>query len=135
MIAYLDASALVKLTRHERETGTLRAFVKGCDAVASEIVATETLRAVSRLADEIGMPLRDLVESALTALEEVALIIVETGTLVRAGLMPGAHLRSLDAIHIATAVSLGDVDVFITYDDRQAAAARLAGLRTASPGA
>jgi predicted nucleic acid-binding protein len=53
---------------------------------------------------------------------------------VRAGAIEGSFLRSIDAIHIATAQGLGDVDVFVTYDERQAAAARLAGFRTISPG-
>jgi len=48
--------------------------------------------------------------------------------------LEGAHLRSLDAIHIATAVEVGGVDVFVTYDERQAAAARIAGFRTIAPG-
>jgi len=52
---------------------------------------------------------------------------------------PGAFaepaLRALDAIHIASATDLSPLDGFVTYDERQAAAARLAGLRTLSPGA
>lgn len=45
------------------------------------------------------------------------------------------HLRTLDAIHLATALSIGDPDLeFITYDDRQAEAARAAGLKVVQPG-
>jgi predicted nucleic acid-binding protein len=57
------------------------------------------------------------------------------GTLLRqAGLMGPAHMRSLDAIHIAAAMSLGpDLGVVITYDDGLAAAAELLGLQVASP--
>lgn len=135
MIAYLDASAVVKLTRREQETNELRLFVGECDTVASEIVLTEVLRAARREAGEATALLGDLLEGALTALEEVTLIMVKTATLARAGLVEGMHLRSLDAIHIATAASLGDVDFFVTYDERQAASARLAGLTTISPGA
>jgi hypothetical protein len=43
-------------------------------------------------------------------------------------------LRALDAIHIATAVDLSPLDGFVSYDERQSAAAPLAGLRTLSPG-
>lgn len=45
------------------------------------------------------------------------------------------HLRSLDAIHVMTALNLEAIEAFMTYDKRQAAAARLAGLPTVSPGA
>jgi predicted nucleic acid-binding protein len=51
-----------------------------------------------------------------------------------AGLLPGAHLRSLDALHVAAAVQ-GDCRTLVTYDARQAEAARAAGLRVVSPGA
>lgn len=44
-------------------------------------------------------------------------------------------LRALDAIHVASAAALDPIEAFVTYDERQAAAARLAGLRTTSPGA
>jgi predicted nucleic acid-binding protein len=44
------------------------------------------------------------------------------------------QIRSLDAVHLATALSIGvDLD-FVTYDDRQAVAAREAGLRVVQPG-
>jgi predicted nucleic acid-binding protein len=45
-----------------------------------------------------------------------------------------AALLALDAIHVASAVALDPIEAFVTYDERQAAAARLAGLRTMSPG-
>ena len=57
----------------------------------------------------------------------------EAETLVRAGRYEGS-MRALDAIHVASAEAVGAVDVFVTYDERQAAAARLAGLRTIAPG-
>ena len=70
----------------------------------------------------------------MSVMADVVLIMMQTATIVRAGVIEGMSLRTLDAIHIATAVGLGDVDVFVTYDERQAEAARLAGLRTVSPG-
>ncbi|MGI9186946.1 MAG: type II toxin-antitoxin system VapC family toxin [Gaiellales bacterium] len=135
MIAYLDASALVKLLRAEPESDALRTFVRGCDTVSSEIVATEVLRTATREAAGSGSDLGELIEGAMVVMEEVVLIMARTATLVRAGLLEGMHLRALDAIHIATATSLGDVDLFVTYDERQAASAQLAGLTTISPGA
>lgn len=135
MIAYVDASALVKLFREEAASAQLREFLRDCEVVASEIAITEVLRAVRREAAVVGDVLGDLIERAIASLEEVLLIIPEAAMLVRAGLLEGDHLGSLDAIHIATAAGLGEVDVFVTYDDRQAAAAKLAGLVVASPGA
>ncbi len=135
MIAYLDASALVKLLRAEVESDALRAFVRGCDTVSSEIVATEVLRIATREAGGSHGELSGLIENAMIVMEEVMLIMVRTATLVRAGVLEGTRLRALDAIHIATAMSLGTVDLFVTYDERQAASARLAGLTTISPGA
>ena len=53
----------------------------------------------------------------------------------KAAELGSATLRSLDAIHIATALAVGDRDLqFVTYDDRQAGAARQAGLRVVQPG-
>jgi predicted nucleic acid-binding protein len=43
-------------------------------------------------------------------------------------------LRALDAIHVAAAISAAPLDAFVSYDERQSAAARLAGLRTIAPG-
>lgn len=51
-----------------------------------------------------------------------------------AGALAEPMLRALDAIHVATAASLGPIESFVSYDERQSAAARLAGLPTAAPG-
>ncbi len=52
-----------------------------------------------------------------------------------AGSTGGTALRALDAIHVASALRLGrEVETFVTYDDRQAVAARTAGLAVAAPG-
>ena len=135
MIAYLDASAVVKLMLQEPETDELRSFVRGCEPVSSEIVVTEVLRAAQRGPISDAAARGDLVESAMGAMEELTLVMAQTSTFARAGMIDGHHLRSLDAIHIATAQGIDCVDIFVTYDDRQAAAARLAGFATISPGA
>ena len=135
MIAYLDASALVKLFREETGSDRLREFVRDCEIVTSEIAMTEVLRAVRRESGQLADAMGDLIERAIASMEELLLIMPETAMLVRAGLLEGDHLGSLDAIHVAAAAGLGAVDVFVTYDMRQAAAASLAGLTTASPGA
>ena len=53
--------------------------------------------------------------------------------LLAAGAVSEPSLRALDAIHVVAAAGLAPIDAFVTYDERQAAA-RLAGLRTISPG-
>jgi predicted nucleic acid-binding protein len=58
---------------------------------------------------------------------------VDRPLLAAAGALGEPALRALDAIHVASAVGLQPIDTFVTYDERQAAAARLAGLRTIAP--
>jgi predicted nucleic acid-binding protein len=67
--------------------------------------------------------------------EALGLLPLDRALLLAAGALAEPALRALDAIHVAAAVALGPLDGFIGYDERQAAAARLAGLRTYSPGA
>ena len=54
--------------------------------------------------------------------------------LAAAGALTKPALRALDAIRLAAAIDLSPIDAFVSYDERQSAAARLAGLRTVSPG-
>jgi predicted nucleic acid-binding protein len=54
--------------------------------------------------------------------------------LLAAGAVTEPALRSLDAIHVVVAAILSPIDGFVSYDERQAAAARLAGFRTVAPG-
>jgi predicted nucleic acid-binding protein len=134
-VVYLDSSAIGKLAFEEDGSELLAEYIDSCDVVSSDIALTEVTRTARRIASEYpSNVLGDLLEKIMIAMEEMVLIMVETRTLVRAGALEGSFLRSLDAIHIATALGLGDVDAFVTYDERQAAAARLAGFRTISPG-
>jgi predicted nucleic acid-binding protein len=64
----------------------------------------------------------------------VGLLPLDRALLIAAGALAEPALRALDAIHVAAAVDLSPLDAFLTYDERQAAAARLAGLRTVGPG-
>ena len=68
-------------------------------------------------------------------LDAVALFPIDRPLLTAAGSLDEPALRTLDAIHVAAAVDLGPLDAFVSYDERQSAAARLAGLRTIAPGA
>jgi predicted nucleic acid-binding protein len=132
---YADASALVKLVRDEPESGPLLAFLADSDLVSSELVLTEVPRAIRRAAArDPRLTLDVLVGRAGETLDGVGLLPLDRALLLAAGALAEPALRALDAIHVASAVDLGPLDGFVTYDERQAAAARLAGLRTFSPG-
>jgi predicted nucleic acid-binding protein len=134
-IFYADASALLKLVREEPESGALRAYLAGADLVSSELVLTEVPRAVRRAAaHDPGLPLDLLMERAGELIDALALRPLDRALLAGAGALAEPALRALDAIHVASAVDLDPIEAFVTYDERQAAAARLAGLRTMAPG-
>ena len=133
---YVDASALVKLIRDEPESEVLRAFLADADLVSCELVLTEVPRAIRAAASrDPRVPLELLLDRAGDLLDAVALLPVERAVLVAAGALTEPVLRALDAIHVVAAAAASPLDAFVTYDERQAAAARLAGLRTVRPGA
>lgn len=131
---YADASALVKLVRDEPESAALRSFLAGADIVTSELVLTEVPRAIRRAAaDDPGLVAQPLLGRAGELLESVALIPLDRALLLAAGALEEPWLRTLDAIHVTAAAGVAPLDAFVTYDERQAAAARLTGLRTVAP--
>jgi predicted nucleic acid-binding protein len=132
---YLDASALVKLVRAEPETDELRAFLADDDLLSSELALTEVPRAIRRAAaHDPALAPEPLMARAGEILDAVALLPVDRPLLSAAGALEESALRALDAIHLASAIDLSPIDAFVSYDERQGAAARLAGLRTLSPG-
>lgn len=136
---YLDTSALVKLVWREPETPSLVLFMQGGEWVSSELTLVELPRALRRAAAwDSALALTALLDRANEVLAAVALVRVTTALLQAAGAVPEPRLRSLDAVHVASALDIAQVtslDGFISYDLRQAAAARLCGLRTFAPGA
>ncbi|MGC1164542.1 MAG: type II toxin-antitoxin system VapC family toxin [Solirubrobacterales bacterium] len=134
-VCYADASALVKLVREEVESRALRTYLEGADLVSSELVLTEIPRAVHRaVGHDPALPLDLLLDRAGALIDALALRPLDRALLVGAGALAEPALRALDAIHVASAVDLGPIEAFVTYDERQAAVARLAGLRTMAPG-
>ena len=134
-VFYADASALVKLVREEAESAALRTYLDGADLVSSELILTEIPRAVRRaVAHDPALPLDLLLERAGKLVDALALRPLDRVLLSGAGALVEPALRALDAIHVASAVDLDPIEAFVTYDERQAAVARLAGLRTMSPG-
>jgi uncharacterized protein len=126
---YLDSSAIVKLIARELETVALVEAVRADpDVVSSELAVTEVVRAVARVG---GGTTR-----AASVLDGIAVVPVDGAILRDAATLQPRSLRTLDAIHLATALSLGrDLDVVITYDQRLSAAASRVGLTVSSPGA
>ena len=126
--AYLDASALVKLVLEERETAALRSFLAGHpQRFTNRVAVVEVARAVGRLPASRHAPVDE-------AFDGVAVIELHEEVARRAGGVELASLRSLDAIHLASALTLAnELAVFVTYDTRQADAARAAGLTVESP--
>jgi len=129
---YLDSSAFVKIIVTEPETAALRAFLgerQGRRFVSSALLRAEALRAVRHL----GAPALFAVREAL---RRVDLVGIDDRILDAAGILEPANLRTLDAIHIASALALGDdLDSVVTYDERMAEGARRLGLPVARPGA
>lgn len=131
---YADASALAKLVRDEPESEALRAFLADADLVSCELILTELPRAIRRAAaHDPRLPLETLIARAGELLDALALLPLDRGLLAAAGALAEPALRALDAIHVAAAVDLSPLDAFVSYDERQSAAARLAGLRTVQP--
>lgn len=104
--------------------------------ISSELLITEVPRALRRIAaTERNLDLAACLSKAEVVLEMIALHTVNRPTLRRAGRRFEPHLRSLDAIHVMTALELRPIEAFMSYDKRQLRAARKAGLRIVSPGA
>lgn len=130
---YADTSALVKLIRREPESGALVTFLTDADIVSSELVVAELPRAIRRAGGTLSR--ERLLTLSDELLDAVGLLPVDRRVLIAAATLAEPALRTLDAIHVATALSATPIDGFVTYDERQGAAARLCHLRTVAPGA
>jgi uncharacterized protein len=127
-VAYLDSSAVVKLIVSEAESPALQKWIDGRPRVASCALAiTEVPRALRHLGP-------DMLARARDELRTFELIAVDDRLLETAATLDPTILRSLDAIHLAAAVSLGaDLDVVVSYDMRMLEGARILGLPTERP--
>ena len=126
---YLDSSAIVKLVAREPETLALVEAVRADPEVVSSALAwTEVIRAVRRA--------RGRVDRAREVLEGIALAPIDEAILRGAADLSPVGLRTLDAIHIATALTLAeDLTTFVAYDTRLTEAAAAAGIAVSAPGA
>lgn len=130
MAYYVDTSALAKLVRREPESAALRRWFGRHDGslVSSDIARTELLRVTRRVAPS-------QVRQARAVLDAVVLARVTPEICDSAALLGPPALRSLDAIHLATALALGDeLDGVVVYDSRLREAAWSIGIDTIAPG-
>lgn len=127
--AYIDASALVKLFKAERETDAFRAALGDWPVqVASELIGVEAICTARRLGGE------DVLRRANEAIERINLIPLTPKII---DLTTGAHtppLRAMDAIHLATALTIReDLGAFFVYDSDLSTAARAHQLNSLAP--
>lgn len=128
-VAYLDSSAYLKLFVVEPESAALRgALEHWSERCSSGLLWSEVVRALRRSGDE------RVIGSVRRSLARVRLISVDALMLDRAGDVEPALLRTLDAIHLASAMTLGPGHATIfTYDGRLRAAAEGNGFRVLAP--
>jgi predicted nucleic acid-binding protein len=129
-LIYLDSSAILKLIVLERETSALVSVLADHSERASSVLArVEVLRALRRGGASVSERRR-----AVDVLARIALLHVDDDILESAAELESADLRSLDAIHIATALSIqSELAGVVTYDQRFSAAAKRAGLSIYAP--
>ena len=128
MATYLDSSAIVKLAIREPESAALRRYLRRRrPLVSSALARTEVLRALLPAGD-------DAVARGYIVLQRLDLVRVNDRVLSAAGVLRPPELRSLDAIHLATAQQLGhELTALVTYDDRMVTAAKQLGHRVVQP--
>ena len=126
---YVDSSAMVKFVFEEKHSSELQTWITNGkhSIVISDLVRAESLRAARRTVGAgVGEMRHDL--AAIPSVRLSRTIYLQAATLEPAG------LRTLDAIHIAAAMSLGDVlEGMITYDQRLAEACRLNEIEVVAP--
>ena len=126
---YLDTSAAVKLLFAERESAAMGRWwaVTGPRVVSSDLLRTELLRVTRRVDPEQTTRARALLDS-------LTLLRLSTTLCERAAMLDPEALRSLDALHLAAALELGDeLEGVVTYDRRLAEASRALGIRSVAP--
>jgi uncharacterized protein len=118
---YLDTSAAAKLLVEETESGALAQYLdqSNVEAVACLLLEAE----LRRFAVRHGIPQQEVT----AILDSVSLYDMPHSLYYEAGILPGQHLRSLDALHLVAAVRLG-TDVVVTYDNRMQESAADLGL-------
>ncbi len=127
---YLDTSVFLKAVFEEAESAALQEYLDlrpDAPLTSSSLLAVEARRGVLRRR-HASLPRVDVL------LGQIDLIAVSGAVIESASRLPDPRLRSLDAIHLATALLVReDLEVLLTYDERLAGAAAFHGLATAAP--
>ena len=129
MAYVVDSSALVKLIVNEQHSKSLSSWVDGCkqDLFISELARTEVSRAITRVDPNLNKQFNAIVT-------RFGVIRVSTQVLTIATVLSPTTLRTLDAIHLASCVILGDdLTGFVTYDNAQASAASINSIEVITP--
>jgi predicted nucleic acid-binding protein len=127
---YLDSAAVVKLVHAEAESAALRGWLDEraeTGWISSVLTEIESFRALARYAPET-------VSRLPAVLDQIELISLDPPIRILAQAVRPATVRSLDAIHLGTALhARHSLTSFVTYDKRLMEAAKAAGLRASSP--
>lgn len=134
-VIYLDTSGAMKLVRREAHSVELSLWLEQRSEVrviSSVLIEVELLRATRRSAPERA-------DRAIEVLRGIGAVTVSPSVIARASAYEDSDLRSLDAIHVATAEHVVSVthevlEAFVAYDERLLVAASRVGLRVAAPG-
>ncbi len=125
----MDTSAAVKLVTAERGSTALRRWLASRDDVmfSSDLLRTELLRATRRAAP-------DQMVQARAVLDSLLLVTLSTAVCERAAILEPDLLRSLDALHLAAALEIGDeLEGMVAYDHRLSESARALGISVVAP--
>jgi uncharacterized protein len=125
---YVDSSALVKLATEEPESASLRRYLRRRKwLVTSALARTEVVRALTPLGDSIQRRGEEV-------LERCEIVRVSDRILKRAAILRPVELRTLGAIHLASAEALGaDLGRLVTYDERMRVGAAEHGIPVTTP--
>jgi predicted nucleic acid-binding protein len=127
-VVYLDSSALMKLAIDEAESGALRSWLRRRRPMVSSALAKVELNRALLPAGRAALA------RGAVVLQRTSLIRVTNAVLDEAAGLPGVGVRSLDAIHLATARQFGDeLNRIVTYDERMRASAEALGLPVVAP--
>ena len=129
MAYVVDSSALVKLIVNEQHSKSLGSWIDSCkqDLFISELARTEVSRAIARVDSNLNKQFNIIAT-------RFGVIRVSTQVLTIAAVLSPTTLRTLDAIHLASCVILGDdLTGFVNYDNAQASAASTNSIEVITP--
>jgi len=126
---YLDTSALAKLIFNEPESEALRAWLADHRAplITNSVGGVELQRLAARISQQVT-------SAAVLLLSRIDLLSLTPGALAAAAQLPPPEVRTLDALHVASAAEISDLQALVTYDRRMHSAATGYGLPVQSPG-